>query len=183
MLNFPKELLSNCTIKTHDSLDGTTNYAIYSDCQKYRYILHRTWNETKDPLVMIMLNPSTATEVQNDPTVERCHRRALEHGFGGMIVLNIFAYRATDPKVMRAQDDPVGPYNDQFISDVIKSYHSSDNVVCGWGTHGEFMNRHDHVMNLFLNQNIEPLGFKWTKNGYPQHPLYIAYKELPKARA
>merc|ERR1711969_489282 len=87
--------------------------AVYSDCERYRYSLTRVWNPAGDKALFVMLNPSTATEVQNDPTVERCERRARTLGFGAFRVTNIFAYRATDPKVMRAQDAPTGPENDQ----------------------------------------------------------------------
>ncbi|OZA02269.1 MAG: hypothetical protein B7Y02_16985, partial [Rhodobacterales bacterium 17-64-5] len=82
--------------------------AVYSECERYRYLLARVWGPGAK-VMFVMLNPSTATEVQNDPTVERCERRARVLGFGAFCVTNIFAYRATDPKVMRAVADPVGP--------------------------------------------------------------------------
>ena len=84
------------------------SWAVYSDCEHYRYLLTRVWNPEGRRALFVMLNPSTATEYQNDPTVERCERRARTLGFGAFRVTNIFAYRATDPKVMRAQGDPVG---------------------------------------------------------------------------
>ena len=83
--------------------------AVYSDCERYRYMLTRVWEPGGCKALFIMLNPSTATEVQNDPTVERCERRARALGFGAFRVLNIFAWRDTDPKAMRAAADPVGP--------------------------------------------------------------------------
>jgi len=94
----------------HATLD-TKSTAIYSDCEAYRYQLTRVWDETGKRALFIMLNPSTATETQNDPTVERCERRARTLGYGSFRVTNIFAYRATNPKVMRAQTDPIGPAN------------------------------------------------------------------------
>jgi hypothetical protein len=112
--------------------------AVYSDCERYRYSLTRVWNDAGSRALFIMLNPSTATEVQNDPTVERCERRARALGFGAFRVLNIFAWRATDPRDMRAAADPVGPENDSAILD---SLPWADSVVCAWGTHGAHLGR------------------------------------------
>jgi len=89
--------------------------AIYSDCEYYRYSLTRVWDRRGRRAVFIMLDPSTATEVQNDPTVARCECRARALGFGAFRALNIFAWRATDPHDMRTAPDPVGPYNDAAI--------------------------------------------------------------------
>lgn len=105
---------------TREHLKGDApSVANYSDCEKYRYDLTRVWDENGKRVMFLMLNPSTATEVQNDPTVERCERRARTLGYGAFRVCNIFAYRATDPKVMRSAADPVGPENDQAIRDAI----------------------------------------------------------------
>ena len=106
--------------------------AVYSDCEAYRYRLERVWHEGPR-VVFVMLNPSTATEAQNDPTVERCERRARALGFGGFAVGNIFGFRATDPKLMRAAADPVGPGNDAAI---LAMAAQADRVICAWGTHG-----------------------------------------------
>ncbi len=100
--------------RTHQKGDAAST-AEYSDCERYRYRLTRIWDPDGEKALFIMLNPSTATEVQNDPTVERCERRARALGFGAFRVTNIFAWRATDPKDMRAAPDPVGPANDDAI--------------------------------------------------------------------
>ena len=71
--------------------DDAPSVAVYSDCEKYRYSLTRTWDQSQEHVLFVMLNPSTATEVQNDPTVERCERRARTLGFGSFYVTNIFA--------------------------------------------------------------------------------------------
>jgi len=112
--------------------------ATYSACELYRYTLTRVWNPEGPRVLFVCLNPSTATEVQNDPTVERCERRARTLGYGAFRVCNIFAFRATDPKVMRAQSDPVGPDNDAAIAE---SCLWADVVVCAWGTHGAHLGR------------------------------------------
>ena len=71
--------------------------AVFSDCRKYRYALWRIWDENK-PLVMIIgLNPSTADEISNDPTITRCKSFARACGYGGVLVANLFGFRATSP--------------------------------------------------------------------------------------
>ena len=102
--------------RTHRKKDADS-IAVYSACERYRYVLTRTWDAAGRRALFVMLNPSTATEMQNDPTVERCERRARALGFGAFRVVNIFAFRATDPRVMRMQSDPIGPANDAHILD------------------------------------------------------------------
>ncbi|MGR3660383.1 MAG: DUF1643 domain-containing protein [Paracoccaceae bacterium] len=150
--------------------------AVYSDCERYRYSLTRVWDESGKKALFIMLNPSTATEVQNDPTVERCERRSRTLGFGAFQVTNIFAWRDTDPKKMRSAVDPVGPENDATI---LNGCAWADMIICAWGTHGAHLQRGQQVENL-LRATFEPLyQLGLTKDGHPKHPLYIAYTEQP----
>ncbi len=151
--------------------------AEYSDCEAYRYTLTRVWEPGGDKALFIMLNPSTATEVQNDPTVERCERRARTLGFGAFRVLNIFAFRATDPRVMRAVADPVGPGNDAAI---LGSLDWADRVICAWGTHGAFMDRGPEVEAMLRDANVPLHHLGLSKAGHPKHPLYIGYGVQPE---
>ncbi|WP_417586511.1 DUF1643 domain-containing protein [Pararhodobacter oceanensis] len=161
--------------RTHTKGDAPST-ALYSPCENYRYALTRIWDESGRRVLFVMLNPSTATEVQNDPTVERCERRARALGFGGFRVCNIFAYRATDPKVMRAQSDPTGPQNDAAI---LEGADWADTVVCAWGTHGAHLSRGAEVEAL-LRATGKPLWhLGLSKAGHPKHPLYIAYAHQP----
>ncbi|GAB1381245.1 DUF1643 domain-containing protein [Pararhodobacter aggregans] len=163
--------------RTHTKGDAPST-AVYSPCESYRYTLTRTWDPAGRKVLFVMLNPSTATEVQNDPTVERCERRARALGFGSFRVCNIFAYRATDPKVMRAQADPVGPGNDQAIAE---SALWADAVVCAWGTHGAHLNR-GAAVEAVLRATGKPLShLGLSKDGHPKHPLYIGYAHQPEA--
>lgn len=151
--------------------------AEYSPCDAYRYALTRVWDDQGPKVAFVMLNPSTATEVQNDPTVERCERRARALGFGAFRVVNIFAYRATDPKVMRAQADPVGAGNDTAI---LSAAQWADRVICAWGSHGTHMARGATVERL-LRDTAQPLyQLGLTKAGLPKHPLYIGYDRQPE---
>lgn len=152
--------------------------AVYSPCEKYRYLLTRVWNPAGPKALFVMLNPSTATEFQNDPTVERCERRARALGYGAFRVTNIFAYRATDPKVMRAQADPVGPDNDAAIRDSALDW--ADRIICAWGTHGAHLDRGTQVESL-LRATAKPLfSLGLTQSGHPKHPLYIGYDRQPE---
>lgn len=163
---------------TREFLKGDAHStAIYSDCERYRYLLTRVWEPAGRKALFVMLNPSTATEVQNDPTVERCERRARTLGFGAFRVTNIFAWRDTDPRKMRAAADPVGPENDNSI---LQSVGWADQVICAWGTHGSHLERGPAVEAL-LRETGEPLfTLGLTKDGHPKHPLYIGYTEQPK---
>ena len=162
---------------TRQHLKGdAASIAVYSDCEHYRYQLTREWAPGRKAL-FVMLNPSTATEIQNDPTVERCERRARTLGFGGFRVTNIFAYRATDPRVMRAQADPVGPDNDQAIAE---SAVWADQIICAWGGHGSHLARGQTVATLLraIGKPLFHLGL--TIGGEPKHPLYIGYAVQPE---
>ncbi|MGG7644713.1 DUF1643 domain-containing protein [Rhodovulum sp. YNF3179] len=151
--------------------------AVYSDCERYRYALTRVWDPDGTRALFVMLNPSTATEVQNDPTVERCERRARALGFGAFRVCNIFAWRETDPRKMRAAADPVGPGNDAAI---LEGCAWADRIVCAWGTHGAHLGRGAAVEALMrrTGRPLHHLGL--TKDGHPKHPLYIGYARQPE---
>ncbi|TQM93210.1 hypothetical protein BD293_1840 [Roseinatronobacter monicus] len=161
--------------RTHIKGDAASS-AVYSPCECFRYMLTREWAPERGRALFVMLNPSTATEVQNDPTVERCERRARALGFGAFRVCNIFAYRATDPRVMRAAPDPVGPLNDAAIAE---SAAWADQIICAWGTHGAHLNRGAQVEAVLraTGQALSHLGL--SKHGHPKHPLYIGYAVQP----
>ncbi|MGR3761502.1 DUF1643 domain-containing protein [Roseobacteraceae bacterium NS-SX3] len=162
-------------IRSHTKGDAPST-AVYSDCETYRYSLTRVWDPAGLKVMFVMLNPSTATEVQNDPTIERCERRARALGFGGFRAANIFAYRATDPRVMRAADDPEGPDN---AAALLEGAGWTDVVVCGWGTHGEHRGQGPRAEALLrgTGKPLHHLGL--SKAGHPKHPLYIAYRQQP----
>lgn len=152
------------------------SWAVYSDCERYRYTLRREWGSGTGRVTFVMLNPSTATEVQNDPTVERCERRARAMGFSGFQVVNIFAFRATDPADMRRADDPIGPENDASIAQAAAW---ADRIICAWGTHGAHLGRGAQVAQMLRGQGhvLHHLGL--AKGGAPKHPLYIGYDVQP----
>ncbi len=103
-----------------------------SSCNQYRYCLIRTWNWWRDRVCIIMLNPSTADALVDDATIRALIRLLTHLGYGGFEVVNLFALRSTDPKVLMSAADPVGPSNDSHI---INSVKRCDNVICAWGAH------------------------------------------------
>ncbi|WP_299348602.1 DUF1643 domain-containing protein [uncultured Shimia sp.] len=163
-------------ITRHHQKGDAASIAKYSDCETYRYALTRVWDETGPKVTFIMLNPSKATEVQNDPTIERCERRARALGFGGFCAVNIFALRETDPKKMRTNDAPQGPENDDAVTAACLW---ADTIIAGWGAHGEHLGQGRATQDVLLatERDIHCLGL--TKAGHPRHPLYIAYTQEP----
>lgn len=124
-----------------------------------------------------MLNPSTADARKNDPTVERCERRARAAGFGCMGVGNIFALRSTDHRRLYSHEDPIGPNNDCAIMAMAAQ---ADAIFCGWGNHGQLLDRGPQVMDMLLDAGYVPQALRLTQAGQPGHPLYIGYAAQPR---
>lgn len=146
--------------------------AEFSEDRKYRYRLDIRWGDGQ--LVnFLMLNPSTADEHKNDPTVERCCRRAVAWGYGGLIVTNLFAWRSTDPRALKKVDRPIGsPANDFHI---MAAALDSARVICAWGIHGTIANRAAMVTAMLRRERVRLYALRLTKHGQPEHPLYIPY--------
>ncbi|MCA9117393.1 MAG: DUF1643 domain-containing protein [Planctomycetaceae bacterium] len=143
----------------------------FSRCRTYRYRLEIHWSD--GPCInWLMLNPSTADEVANDPTVERCERRSRAWGYGRMIVTNLFGLRATDPAWLRKVEDPVGPRNNHHI---IKAALEADQVMVAWGNHGRIGGRSAKVCRLLERKNLDLHTLRVSKTGEPAHPLYLSY--------
>jgi len=142
--------------------------------KEYRYVLSRVWSAQKDRLVFIGLNPSTADEKFDDPTVRRCVNFAKTLGYGSMTMLNIFALRSTDPKKLQIHQCPVGPLNDEFIM--------SETLLCdtivAWGNHGRLFDRGDEVIRMLESAGRKMLCLGQNVDGSPKHPLYLK-KDLP----
>lgn len=150
-----------------------TKNALLSPDQVYRYTLIRHWGEDDDFALFVGLNPSTADAELDDPTIRRCISFAQEWGMDGLVMVNLFAFRATDPRVMKAAADPVGnPYNDFHIDNLARQARA---VVAAWGAHGTFMDRDKAVMEL-LRSSVPMKCLGTTKSGCPKHPLYLAKK-------
>jgi hypothetical protein len=145
--------------------------AVFSEDRAYRYRLTRTWGSSGTHVTWIMLNPSTASAMEDDPTIRRCTSFTKAWGFDGLIVVNLFALRATDPRGLALPGrDPVGPGNDRFIREAI---HPWSAVVAAWGAHGHLRNRGSQVTRSLAAEGIELGCLGMTKGGQPRHPLYV----------
>lgn len=149
--------------------------ALISPCEKYRYVLRRTWDSQRKTLLVCMLNPSTANAIIDDPTVTRLIVRATDAGYGGICVVNLFAYRTAYPKILlqafRNMVDVVGPRNTQVIRE-----HAAECSECliAWGNHKVALHRERPVLEI-LRKHCVLLTLGLTKDGFPKHPLHIAY--------
>lgn len=150
--------------------------AIFSEDRVYRYSLTRQVALGLEGVcTFILLNPSTADETRNDPTINRCIHFAQALRCGTLIVVNIFAYRATDPgELKRVREelelDIVGAENDRYI---IEAVEQATVPIVGWGNHGGYLGRGDEVLAMLQSLGHAPLyAFKMTKKRQPIHPLY-----------
>lgn len=164
----------NCHADLLAMLQVVFSSATFSPCRKYRYELWRRWDKSGTVCAFIGLNPSTADETKDDPTVRRCIRYAKRWGHGSLVMLNIFAWRDTDPAGMMAAEDPVGPGNDEAL---IRCAKMAAVVVAAWGNHGAHRNRAADVIRMI--PYLSCLGR--NKNGSPVHPLYQPSDALPVA--
>jgi hypothetical protein len=160
-------------------------YAHISPCEKYRYRLERQW-AVRDAwggqrsCVFIMLNPSTADGGNDDPTIRRCVGFAQSLGFGRMDVVNLFAYRATNPKQLLAlnhSDDPVGVQNQEAVESACNAQ-DCGMIIAAWGSHGGHIGQDKTVLGWIHRPHlVHSLGL--TKDGQPRHPLYLRADSKP----
>lgn len=156
---------------TDQSLSKKT--AVLSDCRRYRYSLSRWWGEPDLGYAMFIgLNPSTADEVEDDPTIRRCVSFARSWGYGGLVMGNLFAYRATKPAEMMAANDPVGAENDEHLLALARN---AQIIVAAWGNKGIYQGRGMAVRALIPSLHALTV----TKAGQPGHPLYLRKTLVP----
>ena len=141
--------------------------ARFSPCSTFRYSLSRVWDNSLPQVLFVGLNPSTADDQVDDPTVRRCVGFARDWGYGGVVLVNLFAFRTTQPANLLKADDPIGPENDHWIS---AELNLAERVVAAWGNHGHLLDRDKQVLDLLE----QPYCLGTTKTGCPRHPLYLA---------
>lgn len=146
--------------------------AVFSDCGKYRYQLTRHWEDRLPMVMFLMLNPSTADGLQDDPTIRRCIGFAKSWGYGSLVVANLFAYRSTDPDGLLAAEEPVGPDNLEWVE---KSAAMARKIVCAWGNAPIIKKLSKKLGSDFLPvSGTDKLFYiKMSKSGTPWHPLFI----------
>ncbi|TIM41798.1 MAG: DUF1643 domain-containing protein [Mesorhizobium sp.] len=156
--------------------DNRFEPATFSPCRTWRYRLERRWS-AGPKAAFILLNPSTADETKDDPTIRRCIGFAKAWGFGGLVLGNIFALRSTDPRGLYSHADPVGPGNDDALRGIARE---AEKVICGWGTHGALNRRGVFALDVMREAGATPLALKVTAAGFPGHPLYISADMIPE---
>jgi hypothetical protein len=147
---------------------GSDSGAQFSSCRRWRYLLWRRWDASLPVANFLMLNPSTADEFKLDPSCNRARLFAERWGFGSVVITNLFGWRATDPRDMKAARDPVGRGNDRAI---VRAAREADIVVCAWGNHGAHRGRSAEVRALLKGTDLHAL--RVTAAGEPSHPLYL----------
>ncbi len=145
---------------------------VFSPDRKYRYTLWRQWGDDPTFFVnFIGLNPSTADETKDDPTIRKCRGFARQWGYDAMCMTNLFAFRATDPRQLKLAGSPIGLGNDHYL---LKAAREARLIVAAWGNHGRLMNQ-DFRVGAALLGAASLKCFKQNKDGSPAHPLYIPY--------
>jgi hypothetical protein len=157
-------------------LSWSRSSCIFSPCRTWRYTLERWWGEEGAYANFLCLNPSTADEEHNDPTVTRCCHYAKDWGYDGCIVTNIFGLRSTDPHALLEADDPVGQDNDEHILDVARN---AGIVIAAWGAWGKIRNRGLSIASHLSRAGVPLHCLGRTKEGHPRHPLYLPAAARP----
>jgi hypothetical protein len=151
------------------TVNGIEYGAIFDLNGIYRYSLWRAWSAYYPRIAFVLLNPSTADEQRNDPTIRRCIGFARAWEFGSVEVVNLFAYRATDYRELFKVNDPIGEENNRFL---LQAVERCSTIVLGWGNRGTFLNRDRQFIQVLTGRNdVYCLGI--TKDGQPRHPLYM----------
>jgi hypothetical protein len=153
-------------------VDGVARQAQMDALGQYRYNLVRIWEEHQPRVCFVMLNPSTADAYQDDPTIRRCIGFARAWGYGSLEVVNLYAWRATDPKEIWKATFPIGSENDRYIDAAVKR---SSCVIAAWGVGAKCRARVGQVNRILVNAYC--LGR--TKKGDPRHPLFIPANHKP----
>lgn len=152
-----------------------SRHATISPCGNYRYLLTRKWGAVGNRLVVIGLNPSTANEYEDDNTIRLLTRMAQRYGFCELRMLNLFAFRSTDPKNMKRAADPVGPKNEEHIDAEFDCLDVRDKVLLIWGAHGTFKTEGQRIMEkIRLRKDVfeRTMTIGMTASGQPRHVLY-----------
>ena len=147
----------------------------------YRYQLDRIWDRDKPRMVWIMLNPSTADALVDDPTILACMDIACRNRCGGIRVVNLFAFRSSDPSDLRHAANPIGPDNDRWIGNALHPIDGREAlVVAAWGRGGTWLGRDMYVDELAKSRGVQLHCTGRTQNGHPKHPLARGRHWVPR---
>lgn len=141
--------------------------ALFSPCRCYRYSLWRIWGNSEKYVNFVCLNPSTADATKDDPTIRRCMNYSKDWGYDGVYITNLFAFCATDPKIMKASADPIGPDNNNHLMRISRD---TSLTILAWGNNGTYLERDNKVHRL----TKDPHYLALTNGGCWGHPLYLS---------
>jgi hypothetical protein len=147
--------------------------ATFSPDKIYRYVLFRRWGENRKTMMVIGLNPSTADEIQDDPTIRRCIGFAERESCDNLYIGNVFGLRSTDPFGLTQTQYPIGPKNDFWLEWMARQ---ADIVIAAWGANPLALARESTIKQILKGHKI--MCFGKTKSGAPKHPLYLS-KQTP----
>lgn len=155
--------------------------AAISDCTFYRDELRRVWDAGKPILVVCMLNPSDADHRLNDPTVLVLIWFAKLWGYGGILIVNLHAWRSPSPKEMMKAKDSIGPRCDNFIDHaLIIARHQNTPVLAAWGNGGDYLSRDTWFKHRARQQLVDIICLGLTKDGFPKHPMARGQHRIPR---
>lgn len=163
--------------------EKTISSAILSECGRYRYLLTRTWDSQKAPVTFLMVNPSKADASINDNSIKKCMTYARFWGAGGIVVVNLFAYRSTEPTKLRRIEHPESEPKLRALNDwhILQAVQKSQVTIAAWGLNGTFKDRDVEVKQLIKEKANRSLHYlKLSKDGHPCHPLYLPADLKPK---
>ena len=173
MLTTVKPIQQLPLVKSTDrNIDRT---AVFDSTGQYRYRLDRRWQLAGPTITFIMLNPSTADAVQDDPTLRACIQFARRWEAAALCVVNLFGYRTPHPSVLKTVIDPVGAENDAYV---MRAVDGAEKVVLAWGNFGGWLGRDRAVLKLLAAHKDKLHYLQNNKSGQPRHPLYVK-REMP----
>lgn len=167
----PADTQLSVHVEQKQDLAGGLATAVFdSPARTYRYLLTRIWDPSVAPAVVLMLNPSTADALEDDATIRRCTSFARREGAGGLVVVNLFGFRSTDPRALLHHPDPVGRHNDAFVRQATSM---ASTVVCAWGAAAVAEARGREVIRALTARRVPLRCLGTTAAGQPRHPLYL----------
>lgn len=175
VLELLPETKLDVVVDERTDLAGGKAAAVFDRSRAYRYLLTRVWDQSRPPMVFVMLNPSTADAFVEDPTIRRCLGFARREGAGRLVVVNLYALRSTNPRALYGHPDPIGRHGDAFIRQSIKK---GGQVVAAWGRDRAVGKRGEEVARSLRARGVELLCLGRTAKGHPRHPLYLL-RETP----
>lgn len=173
------------SVPTHDAggkvrpawpADSTVS-AVFSECQKYRYQLREIWDPSRPFVLWLLMNPSVACTDYSDPTLRKTGRFARTWGYGGQLVGNVHAYRATDKSRLLDVPDPVGPKNDRMILEMAAE---AKTVVLAYGQPPKALRARGAEVGALLRHHPGLVHLRLAQDGTPVHPLYLPSTLRPK---